>query len=156
MKAKEILSEFTSRHPSRIALHDSFSQGEWSYATDAVIAIRVPRLSDVPERKDAPKNMQESIWNTAPNSGEWTPLSHIGIPTAPKTIDVECPECGECFGHTEKELGIPLFNTFMAPAQLRRLEVLPDCELSPNKDPLGAISIRFTGGEGLVMPMREP
>jgi hypothetical protein len=37
------------------------SEGDFSYATDGGILIRVPRISNVPERGDAPNNMGASI-----------------------------------------------------------------------------------------------
>ena len=37
------------------------SEGDFGYATDGGILIRVPRISNVPERGDAPNNMGSAI-----------------------------------------------------------------------------------------------
>jgi len=43
------LKKYCSKDETRPYLHEPFSRGEWTYATNGHIAVRVPKLADVPE-----------------------------------------------------------------------------------------------------------
>lgn len=47
------LQQFCSKEQFRFSLHKPFSFGPFSYATDGIMAVRVPRRDDVPEAKHA-------------------------------------------------------------------------------------------------------
>lgn len=85
----------------------------------------------------------------------------IDLDTAYNTYTVECKTCegeGEtrcenCSG-TGKIDGVTLVGGYKFSSKLlRRLKPLPDCVLAPVSQTHPAV-FRFTGGDGLIMPMR--
>jgi len=88
---KDLLSLFVSTDPSHQQLHEPFSVGNHSYATDGKILIRVPRQPDIPEKtEDIPPVGVIAI--EPPECYIFSPLSAADVPAAN-----EVP-CDECFG----------------------------------------------------------
>lgn len=95
-KETHVLERFC--HPNRNPLDKPFSQGEYSYATDGKIAIRIKRLSWIGELAKAPK-MDCLPWNHK-NVKTWSAWPHYDISKVCKCgtcggtgIIQACPEC---------------------------------------------------------------
>lgn len=158
------LMPFCDDDPSR-CLDAPFSWGEWTYATNGHIAVRVPRLTEIPERQKAPNDKAEKIFsNNAATTYE--PLPKVDLtPSQCKQCggrgrmhecpDCEC-ECTLCYGSGEADQIVKIGHLLFAGEYIRRMQALPGIEIGnlPNKadDPL---LFRFTSGEGLLMPRRR-
>jgi hypothetical protein len=71
----------------QVRLATPFSSGEYTYATNGYVLVRVPRLADIPEREDAPAiDKVNKLFDHY--KGEYSPIPDVGpIKTKP------CPEC---------------------------------------------------------------
>ncbi len=171
---KEDLQRFCSEDDSRkdtIGL--PFSEGEWTYATDGRILLRVPRLADVPENPKAPKNVQKNIFDLNPISEQW---QKVPVQLPPLYEGEKCDLCrGE--GQHECECGNVhdcdrCQGTGLLPVKgkpidiggvhsvshiyLHKIRDIPGIEIcaSTNGTP-HALGLRFDGGgEGRLMGMR--
>lgn len=82
------LQPFCSTQHFRQNLWAPWSAGEWTYATNGVVMIRVPRRPDVEERANAPRDLSRI---TIVPDVELTPIAmHAGLLTAQ---EIECPDC---------------------------------------------------------------
>lgn len=82
----ETLKRFSSKDPTRTQILEPWSRGEYSFATDSRILIRVPRLDQIPENRDAPAT--DHLFAKFPHAGNW-----LSIPGLPEPQDEPCPEC---------------------------------------------------------------
>ena len=152
------------------AIGQPWSDGEFTYATDAAIIVRVPRLSDVPENPNAPTSaVAARIFETA-TDGKWSALPEF---TAPKYVTCEncggggncdCPDCvdthtcGICHGTGEKLEKLPSVKfgeQLVSPKYLALLATLPGVRLANAVETLKPLHFKFDGGEGRLMPMWE-
>ena len=83
------LNKFCGDKPS---ISSPWSLGDFTYATNGYLIVRIPRMSDVPERRDAP-NLK--MLNFDAPGKEWlpAPLDSIALIT-----------CGQCKGSGRVEL----------------------------------------------------
>lgn len=130
------LGPFCSARHSR--LMRPYSIGAWTVATDAGIAVIVPRRDDVPERPDAP-NIIGLFRRTGPR--QWIAPPHVAWSRDTK-LDAGCSVTFE-------------FGIFAMP-YVRAIWSLPDVRISPGETSRSAMAFTFDDGEGLVMPMTEP
>ena len=114
-----------------------YSIGAWTVATDAGIAVIVPRRDDVPERPDAP-NIIGLFRRTGPR--QWIVPPHVAWSRDTK-LDAGCSVTFE-------------FGVFAMP-YVRAIWSLPDVRISPGETSRSAMAFWFDDGEGLVMPMTE-
>jgi len=160
---RDDLKPFTSHAP----LCEPFPCNEFTCATDGRIIVRVDRLDDCPGFAGAPNaNAAELFSQYYPFDREvdWLPLpTDIPAPRSEKCSDCNgaggwCEECGG----TGKN---PVFEAFkVGPLNLNihyleKLKALPNVDLSPTANPStgdfpNPMPFRFTGGIGLLMPMR--
>lgn len=70
----------------RCYLCQPWSWGEWTYATNGHIMVRVPRMADVPENEKAPDG--EAVMGKQVSPKNWIP-----VPAATMPPDVECEDC---------------------------------------------------------------
>jgi hypothetical protein len=164
---KEDLQKFCAKPEAmRANIAQPWSAGEHAFATDGRILIAVPRLADVPERDDAPRNIIQHIFN--PNTGVFFALPAELPANEIKTCEtckgdmvVTCNfghdhDCEKCDGSGKIETikgfacGTQKFN----PDLLRLIATLPGVQVANARDEFGAMAFRFEGGEGRVMPMR--
>jgi len=138
-KMKEILLKFCGADNEKT--QRPFSLGDYTYATDGVVLIRVPRMSEFPENPLAPDPKKIKY----KESREW----HL-------VTDIEMPKTEECEKGTRR---IPRRNPMnfhgilFDQKYLALLSQLPDCKIG--KNPPGEIApFRFSGGTGLLMSMR--
>ena len=67
-------------------LRKPWSRGEWTYATNGHIMIRVPRLPDVAENDKSPD--AEKLLAKIPPATEW-----LSVPALAPLPKIDCPEC---------------------------------------------------------------
>lgn len=162
------LSPFCSKEELRPFLHTPFSHGEWTYATNGHIAIRVPRRSDMPGDSNAPGEKIEAMFAAAGNLEmrpmprfEWPPRETSdcsaceGRGTAHTCPNCECP-CQRCDGSgisgsvVSGNLGPAIFDA----KYLILLMKLPEAEVPSEPSTTEPMPFIFTGGCGLLMPRR--
>lgn len=83
------LKQFCGTNTWRPYLNEPFSRGEYTYATDSAIIVRVPRVAEIGEVPGAPN--PEQIFATMPADG-WRTLRVELPPVAPPK------ECSYCYG----------------------------------------------------------
>lgn len=169
------LKPFCSENDIRYYLNAPFSEGEFSYASNGHILIRVPRRDDVPEvdEKSTMKGRVDKLLAENPF------VAAVPIPDIPPPVEADCYccngdgahdykcggappyDCGECDG-TGKQMDEPGDSTYpfvdvggthFAPKYLRLIKSLPGYQFSPIEGK--ASPFKFDGGEGLLMPMRK-
>jgi len=143
----------------RLNISKPFSRGEYSYATDGRLLIRVKRLVDVPEVSGAPS--VKKIW---PNGN----YKSFPIPAFPEPKYSPCPWCtGEepCFSadeyceecnntHVQEELNpVTIGCSSFSDHYLSKIKDLPNILIAPTGK-LEAAILTFDGGGGLLMPMK--
>ena len=153
----------------RPALATPWSVGDFTFACNARLLVRVSRRSEVPERSDAP-DCEKLITASWPASAVyWAPLpASTGAQlTACEGCDggqCKCPRCQaphECLncGGTGKVWSWPTLQIRHRRVDLKLvtlIHTLPGCveaatEYGGALDPL---CFRFPGGLGLLLPMR--
>lgn len=156
---REDLLKFCS--DDRDELREPWTTGEYSYATNGNILIRVPRLADVPPRKLplGPK-MLDKIF-PLPEPKRWLRVDRLQFPARDFTT---CPECMGADRCPEKGFGFPGCTPLFEPMEvggawfnsdyLFLLASLPDCRIGP-MEPLVGAPFRFGGGDGMLMPMKR-
>lgn len=80
------LKQFCSDDETRSNIQQPWSRGDYSYATNGHIIVRVPRLQDVPENDCAP-DARPLMDKTAP-AKIWMP-----VPTQTMPPDIQCNWC---------------------------------------------------------------
>ena len=159
-----------SKEPYRAAIARPFSQGDWTYATDGRVLIRVPRLDEVPEYDDSTRGVEKTIFDEEPITGWW-----MAIPSAmlPELMPAEkCSECGgdgmldnpksecwQCDGHGVIEpsaIPVKIGKHAVSHIYLHKLKTLPGVQICESaKGEMNVLGVRFDGGEGRQMPMRQ-
>ena len=141
-----------------------FSDGDFSYATNGHIIVRVPRRADIQEREKAhPSCHKLFIENPAREM-----IAIPDIPPAPPQIDCmtceatgkwndgdtveKCEDCGGT-GKKNARQDIAVGEVHFAAKYLRLIITLPGAgKISPNGT--GSAWFTFDGGDGLLMPIR--
>ena len=170
------LMQFCERNAMRVWLAEPFGIGEYTYASNGVILVRVPR-SDWPSA-DLPSEVLPASF---PQVLEWLDGSPAmaplpAIPPGPYyetcfmcggsgEVDYdccgdhigECNECEECEGEgvTEKKTYYRFGSRSFDARYLRRIKALPDSRLAIKGPKMDGALFTFTGGRGLLMPVSE-
>jgi len=142
-----------------------FSHGEWTYATDGKIIIRVPRLNEVPDSKNAPHPellwSQKTVQNFVPvvvsefrKAGFEQCNVCLGLGKEHDCPDCECI-CYECEGkgRVEIEGAVSVGPGKLLECHARAIMALPGAEVAPVAE--GIMQFRFVGGEGIVSLFNE-
>lgn len=154
-------------------LHKPLSHGEWTYATNSHIAVRVPRRSDVSDgHKVGPK--LEALFKVD-SANNWRALRPVHIP-AP----MNSGECGECHGSGREhdcpnctckcegcngtgkdetqQQSATIGGVLFSAQYVRLLQSLPNCEVPTEikADHQTPMPFRFDGGQGVLMGLRHP
>lgn len=162
------LKPFCSTKEHVREIREPFPRGDFLYATNGHIMVRVPRPADAVEVERAPH--AEKLWDKTPLL-ELAPLPAMTLP-AVKKVDCascgggtesihDCPNCNcECDtcgdqGEIEVQTTCEVNGTIFDTKYVRLIQTLPGVMFptSPPKD-VGA-KFTFDGGEGMVMPCRE-
>lgn len=137
-----------SEDDPRDCVHEPWSRGEFTYATNWHIIVRAPRLADVDENPKAPDT--EKLFKEAVVA-EWLPVPACAMPD-----DIDCPSCrGACCddcdwrGKVENLDGMDVGN---ANFQQRYLAMIQGWEIAPHGP--NPAWIRHCDADGLLMPKR--
>lgn len=166
------LQAFCATAPYRSYLHKPFTRGDWTYATNGHIAVRVPALPHYDDTEGA--STIHTFFDVHANA-TWRPLGHAILPEAGlvecdacrgRGREHDCPDCScmceACDGTGMRKAvvsvelrGLGDVNATYAALLL----ALPGIEVAPIVADLGAIAIpaiafRFSGGVGVLMPLR--
>ena len=164
------LSQFCSREEMRAYLLKPASQGDWTYATNGHIMVRVPRLVAVPEVEHFPYKQCVKMF-TDFSLTEPIPLGQYDWPEQTEDDcthcdgrgkEHDCPAC-ECTCEWCDGAGIaPAMDNISAeisgiPFQakyIKMLAALPSIEVPAKVHPSNPMPFRFEGGQGLLMPRK--
>lgn len=166
------LQKFCGDEPYRPYLLKPFSQGEWTYATNGHICVRVPRIEGAATPDNAPNAAALFVGVTTPCD---MALPKIKIPKGP-TEKIECSDC-EGSGHVHEcpdcqcecdgcdgtgkcwpreDVSVELAGNPFAARYVRLLYELPNVRI-PSKEKHGApMPFKFDGGEGVLMGTSRP
>jgi hypothetical protein len=160
------LKNFCATGDIRYYLNAPFSLGEWTYACNGFLAVRIPRVDTVAE-VEVPKNMLKSLSELfAKEFSDWVPVPAVTIrpdvncEMCHGTAELECNlghthDCDACEG-TGKESGYTLdhktmigdtcfADNYLALIQGWEIAVDPDKEIA-------AAGIRLGNIRGALMP----
>jgi len=151
----------------RTAFKMPFSIGEFTYATNGKIIVRVPRRDDVPERDDAPKNASK-LFDENKCAGNFQPLPDFPKPTRETCLKCEgggrcrCDTCGDehscgnCGGDGTVRgeiVKVKIGDQIVSNHWLALIAALPNPTIANALQKDHALTFRFDGGDGLLMPM---
>lgn len=167
------LTQFCSDEDWREYLHSPFSFGEYTYASNGCMAVRVARRDDAPEAGDKQIKPSETLVKIFSKAETRSPEKlAIRMPDAPKKIECErcegsghadhdCPncecECEDCDGEGSLTLRQRVrFGSFDLDAKyLRMIWPLPELKISLEKDDGEPVFFTFSGGDGVIMTMTQ-
>jgi hypothetical protein len=148
------LKSFCGTDPFRAYIHEPFSVGEFTYATNGHIMVRVPRLPDVPEQT------KQAKWDAPFQDLSGTIFESLDHHALPKQAGPDCEcTCENCRG-SGKEIFLSKASTTVRGCvyNLRYIAMalaLPGVEFAvAKKTHESPLLFRFDGGLGSVMPMR--
>lgn len=150
-----------------------FSRGQWSYATDARIAIRIPRQPFIPEDPLTAEGIEKLPFI---ENGS-LPTEYIDIPELPARRFEPCPECremsggkpsrncSECggLGRVDARIPVALLGRAFDAYYLREMKIfLQGVKIAREPSETGPLRFEFRlpgevlnrGGRGLLMPLR--
>jgi hypothetical protein len=155
---------------------EPFSIGEWTYATNGHIAVRVTRRPDVPENADATDPGQKIFAKTI-----GIECAHsIGLELPPERQETcskcdgdgedgfisECEDCdGRGYTSSDDDLSVEVRGAPFAAHYMRMIFALPNVKIS---DPItfafenpihghgSMLAFSFDGGEGRLMGLKKP
>ena len=148
-------------HTEERQLHEPFSRGRWTYATDAVIAIRIPRVDRITEKKfivgaeELPFPEPKECTLTLPTlpARVFTPCPEM-LAVAAKTCARSCPECagrGKIPTMTRIQIGLNDFNS----EYLRTMKMfLRNVRTTRPEKASEALRFVFEGGCGILAPLQ--
>lgn len=173
----DILRNFCKGDERRAVTYRPWSVGDYSYATDGTIIVRVPRLDDVPPPHD------RTIEKTAAKIDEWmarladanrVPVPRIELPTPKswccdtcdgrgtkhdcRSCDCECYDC-DGTGRCQQPIVVAWRGAYIAGQLWKLIAELPGSTIvaSPPSPPIyDHAGFAFDGGVGVVMAMRKP
>ncbi len=160
------LTQFCERNGFRLWMTEPFGIGEYTYASNGVILVRVPRSDwpscDLPEVVRPASFAQIRKWLNG--SPAMAPIP--AIPPGPfyeKCLwcagsgEVEYDECEECDGEgvTEKKTYYRFGSRSFNARYLRMIKALPASQLAIDGPQTEAALFTFSGGRGVVMPVNE-
>jgi len=170
----KILMMFCATQDIHPVLFKPFNHGNFTYATNGYIAIRVPLIKKYNHKKLVP-NMNDIWFNTLPERG-WMDVPDIEKEVGYNDCDVckgkgkyfscGCPacqtarhvkeSCDTCkgTGYVFKQESILVGTKLLSCLYLDIIHKLPNPQISPDSV-IGrtAIPFKFDGGDGIIMPM---
>jgi hypothetical protein len=159
------LEKFCSTDLTRPYLMKPFTIGEWTYATNGRICVRVPAMAEWPSIE---KTIAAPELFAAPVT-EFRPLPKIEFPPPDEDDECEscngrgcehdCPDCEciceQCNGTGEvppySNVSVEIGNGIYAGRYIHLLQSLPSVEIGPPHK-RERMQFRFAGGEGCLMP----
>jgi hypothetical protein len=157
------LKSFCVRDSVREIIRKPFSYGDYTYATNGIVAVRVPRIEDVIQEN------RPSIEKLFSNFSFENMVSFkVKIPMGKKAeclncggsrTEHDCPyckcECESCDGKglIVEKVYIDVAGTVFEGKYLRLLQSLPNVKIAPVKEKV--CWFVFDGGDGAIMPIRN-
>lgn len=169
------LKQFCGFDPFRPYLHEPFTVGDFTYATNGHILVRVAKVDGAgPLKRDKPLNVEAVLkwhWQT---EIDFYPCN-LQIPKSDdpgicpecdgRGKEHDCPECEcECVrcdgtGKGHKKISAKVAGVDFDVFYLRQIASLPGLEISSTAIPgdnTVPMMFRFNGGVGALMPLRKP
>lgn len=160
------LQKFCASEDSNYQMKAPFTRGEFTYATNRHLIVRVSAVPGILPDEKAP-NPQKLGWDAVVTDDQW-----LKITQDIKMVDCEdcqggekaphnCPycscECKSCDnGKQFEESAIKIGSKTAQARYLFLIKQLPNYFIAPDATPKGeAIHFKFDGGYGLLMPMRD-
>ena len=140
----ELLKKFVSQDDPRKYMRSPFTRGEWTYATNGHIAVRVPKIDGVEILPEKHIPNLDGLFQSAGDN------DFIALPWMPPLE--ECLLCGGTGAkrNAPAKVGGSHFDLFY----LHLINGLPGAKFSPGARQLDMARFVFDGGEGILMPMR--
>jgi len=152
----------------RQSIAQPWSRGDYTYATNGRILVRLPRHADVPENADAPN--VEKIWPNPPAT-VFFPIAAVELPKATfnecercegRGYEHDCPdcrcECEKCRGagdiSSDTHTSLAIGGVHFCLLYVRPWLTLPEISVAVPVPPAGPLEFRFEGGDGLLMPLK--
>lgn len=166
------LNRFCETDPetSRTWMLRPFSAGDWSYATDGFIIVRVPRVPGIDEDAEGGPRCEKLFAETP--ASDYQPVPPIVLPETTEQDECEhcdgrgmlhdCPSC-QCRCYYCDGTGIePAWSgltfgfgdSYFHARQIARIKDLPGLKFGKTNK-MEAMRFAFDGGEGMVMPHRN-
>jgi hypothetical protein len=167
----ENLKKFCSTDPTRPYIAEPFSFGEFTYATNGYVVVRVARVMDASEGREP---MSAEVLSKALNPAcapSFVSLAGIVLPLdetpAADCIncegegDVECDECGHSHkceackgvGFTGSRRSISVGGVLFDAKYIEQINELPRVEIDAQPVDGAPMCFRFDGGIGALMPL---
>jgi len=164
------LQKYCSTDSNQPTLHHPFSGGDYSYATNGHVAIRIPRRDDIPERDGSPSI--EKIFTDITSVSRYERVPAFEFQPVTHECDGcnggwgvhDCPDCrcerDDCdgTGKIEEQVSACFYGTFYNAKYLTWLRELgAELGIPATLDGLFMpVPFRFDGGDGLLMRMNGP
>ncbi len=144
--------------------------GEYCYATDGRIAVRLPH-ADAPDFPVITAHDESFYWLVVTLFDQFVPENLASIPPHETPVEKECPSCkgkgrlnwgsalptpcAYCGGYGTRPVAVAIGNTHVSSRYLALIESLPGIRADFSNSGLDVpISFSFDGGIGLLMGMR--
>lgn len=159
------LKPFCSTDDTRPMLCEPSSQGQFTYATNARIIIEITRRDDVPEVYRYPK--VDIVMSQFKPDGDWIDVPK-DLPSAKQTECEKCEgtggvvcnfghdhECDYCegLGNEVEVAKIKIGDRYFNADYLIKIKDLPNVKINQTGKGKEAMSYKFDGGRGIIMPI---
>lgn len=164
------LTPFCGTGELRPYIKQPFSFGEFTYATNGHIIVRVGRRQDTPDGEVITESGILRAIRVADDACRFTLLPVYVFPPADPDADCEkcdwrgvmhdCPDCdcvcGDCdgSGKREKKASLSFSGVAYDIRYLRQIASLPSIEVEASPSGDAPLRFRFEGGIGALMPIR--
>jgi hypothetical protein len=162
------LKQFCSTEESRPYLHNPFSRGEYTFATNGHVLVRVPRLEGIAEQeKPAAEKTFSDSYRDGPRGSL---IADISLPEKKQTecetcdgrgTEHDCPDCncrcdlceGKGVIDVTTRLYVQIGETYFDGKYISQLMKLPGMRFEAQPAPKRPASFTFDGGDGVLMPV---
>ena len=156
----EQLKPFCGTEEFRPYLKTPYSLGDYTYATNANIIVRLPRMDGFSVDFDTadPRLVNaadgsEKLFSEDFSAADLRPLTYG---TLPPLGEKTCGECGTVHlapDVSEYFVSVSLGAVFFSLKYIRLMQTLPSVCVPANPVPAKPMSFTFEGGEGLLIPL---
>lgn len=165
------LQEFcgnSDTEPSRPYLHSPFSRGDFTYATDGRIMVRIARVASITRDAEQIKTLDKPLEGA--ENATYHCLPTVDLPQVQKEPcskcdgrghEHDCPDCEcECVacdgsGHVWERTSVSIGAAPFALRYVNKLQALPEVEVADDNKDGERLLFRFKGGVGSLMPLRR-
>lgn len=163
----------TNTYHEAYGITKPFSRGEWTYATNGHICVRIPRISAITHEASVSKSAEKLFADAKARTAVWQPLPDFELKRSVCNTcggtgytkgcgkDAELSfKCEDCDGSGEIKLPGKYIvqgsngTTQISAIYLDMIKDLPNVMIAPYDETSGFL-FRFDGGEGMLMPMRQ-